>query len=70
MDGAFELVANGAQGPLWLSPGEYRCTLESAGAPVQFPMEYAQADTTPLTISWSAGDKELDLEVPPPIPTR
>ena len=30
-NGSFELVTNGAQGPLWLSPGEYCCTLESAG---------------------------------------
>ena len=31
-DGSFELVTSGAKGALWLSPGEYRCTLESAGA--------------------------------------
>jgi hypothetical protein len=29
-DGKFALVQNGAQGPLWLSPGEYRCTLHVA----------------------------------------
>ena len=69
-DGSFELVTNGAHGALWLSPGEYRCTLESAGAPVQFPKEYAQPNTTPLKISWSAGDEELDLEVPAPTPVR
>src|SRR5262245_36355928 len=33
-DGAFELATNGARGPLRLAPGEYRCTLESAGAPL------------------------------------
>jgi hypothetical protein len=69
-DGAFELVTNGARGPLQLPPGEYRCTLESAGAPLAFPREYARAETTPLTISWSDGDSELDLEVPVPTPVR
>ena len=63
-DGWFELVTNGAQGPLWLSPGDYRCTLESAGAPVEIPKEYAQAATTPLKVSWSAGSSELDLDIP------
>src|SRR5580765_446568 len=47
-DGSFELVTSGAKGPLWLSPGEYRCTLESAGAPVVIPLELTQADATPL----------------------
>jgi len=69
-DGSFELVSNGAKGALWLSPGEYRCTLESAGAPVQIPKEYAQPDTTPLKVSWSAGDDELNLEIPALLPNR
>jgi hypothetical protein len=64
LDGTFELFTNGAQGPLWLAPGEYRCTLESAGAPLQFPEEYARADTTPLKIDWSDADGDLDLEIP------
>src|SRR5437867_2428463 len=63
-EGAFELVTNGAHGALWLSPGEYRCTLESAGAPVQLPVEYAQAETTPIKVSWSESDGSLDLAVP------
>jgi hypothetical protein len=63
-DGSFRLVKNGASGALWLSPGEYRCTLESAGAPIRLAKEYAKAETTPLKITWSAGDKSLDLEVP------
>jgi hypothetical protein len=61
-DGSFELVTNGAQGPLWLAPGEYRCTLESAGAPIQIPEPFAQPDATPLKISWSADDQTLDLD--------
>ena len=63
-DGTFELVTNGAQGPLWLDAGEYRFTLESAGAPVQFPKEYTHADTTPLKRTWAGGDGDLELEVP------
>jgi hypothetical protein len=62
-DGWFELVTSGARGPLWLSPGEYRCTLESAGAPLEIPKEYARAETTPLKVSWSAGSSELDLGI-------
>jgi hypothetical protein len=63
-DGAFELVTNGAAGALWLPPGEYRCTLESVGAPVRIPKEYAQVETTPLTVSWSESDEMLTLEIP------
>lgn len=69
-DGWFELVTTGAQGPLWLSPGEYRCTLESAGSPIQIPSEYARAETTPLKVAWSAASSELDLEIPTAMPVR
>ena len=62
LDGSFELVLNGARGPLWLSPGEYRFTLESAGSPVQLPHEFAGPDTTPLSVVWSADDGDLDLD--------
>jgi hypothetical protein len=62
-DGWFELMSNGAQGALWLTPGQYRFTLESAGAPVQIPKEYRQPETTPLKISWSDADSELELKV-------
>ena len=62
-DGTFKLVTNRAQGPLWLDAGEYRFTLESAGAPVQFPKEYTHADTTPLKLTWAGGDGNLELEV-------
>ncbi|HEY2253097.1 MAG TPA: hypothetical protein VGH74_18620 [Planctomycetaceae bacterium] len=63
-DGWFELVTTGARGPLWLAAGEYRCTLESAGAPIEIPKEYARAETTPLKVSLSADGSELDLEIP------
>lgn len=62
-DGTFQLVTNGAKGPLRLVRGEYRCTLESAGAPVQFPIEYAKPETTPLKIVWSETDRNLELQV-------
>jgi hypothetical protein len=63
-DGSFHLVKNGARGPLRLSPGQYRCTLESAGNPLRIAAPFAHADTTPLVVSWSAGDKSLDLDAP------
>lgn len=61
-EGEFELVTNEARGPLRLEPGEYRFTLESAGAPVLIPAEYTQAETTPLRITWSKDDETIDLE--------
>ena len=63
-DGSFELMTNGAQGPLWLTPGEYRFTLESSGAPVEFPKQYHQAATTPLKVSRSSAEETLDLKIP------
>jgi hypothetical protein len=63
-DGTFQLVTNGARGPLQLAPGEYRCTLESVGAPVLIPPAYAQAETTPLRVSWDESDRDLSLVVP------
>lgn len=63
-NGEFELVTNGAKGPLRLSPGEYRFTLESIGAPFVLPKEFTHADTTPLKLSWSADDKTIDFELP------
>ena len=70
MDGSFRLLTNGAQGPLHLSPGEYRCTLESVGAPVVILKEYTQAETTPLKITWSAESRQLDLDIPAPKSSR
>lgn len=45
-DGEFELLQPGAQGALWLTPGEYRFTLESIGPPIQFPKDFTKAETT------------------------
>lgn len=69
-EGSFELVKNGAHGALILPPGDYRFTLESAGAPGQIPKEYTQTGTTPLKVTWSAADSDLDLEVPALLPSR
>lgn len=65
VDGSFQLALNEAKGPLTLAPGEYRCTLESVGAPVVILTEYTKPDTTPLKITWSASDRKLDLDIPP-----
>lgn len=65
-DGSFHLMRNLARGALWLSPGEYCCTLESVGVPIRLPKEYARAETTPLKVSWSKADQSLNLEVPSP----
>lgn len=63
LDGTFELVANEARGPLVLAPGQYVCTLESVGAPLQFQPAYSQAQSSPLRVQWSSGS--LDLDIPP-----
>lgn len=70
LDGSFQLVTDGAKGPLHLTPGEYRCTLESVGATVEIPKEYAQSDTTPLKITWRTSDQKLDLDIPAPKPSK
>jgi hypothetical protein len=62
-EGRFELLTEGAKGPLWLPAGEFRFTLETAGAPYQIPQEYGQAETTPLKVSRSGEKDELQLKV-------
>ncbi|QDU30111.1 hypothetical protein ETAA8_52300 [Anatilimnocola aggregata] len=64
-DGSFELVTNGAKGSLFLDPGEYRCTVESAGAPLKVPAKYAQVESTPLKVTWPTATNSLELELPP-----
>jgi hypothetical protein len=63
-EGRFELVQNGAKGPLWLAPGEYRCTLQSAGAPVAIPEEFSRPETTPLQAAVKAKDDVLEFKTP------
>ncbi len=63
-DGSFALVKNQAQGPLLLSPGDYRLTLESVGAPVTFPAVYTQPSQTPLQITWPTPEQRLELAAP------
>jgi hypothetical protein len=63
-DGSFALLQNQARGPLKLEPGEYCCTLESAGAPVRIPKQYAKPETTTLRCSWQGGAQTLDLNIP------
>jgi hypothetical protein len=63
-DGSFNLFQNGAKGPLWLGPGDYRCTLDSAGAPIAIPAEFAKPETTPLAAFVKSADEALDLKAP------
>lgn len=63
-DGKFVLFTPGAQGPLNLKSGDYTFTVETAGAPVFFPPEYASSATSPLKVRWTENDKALQLEVP------
>ena len=69
-DGSFELLKTGASGALWLTPGEYRFTIESIGAPIKFPKEFGQPESTPLKAVWSASDRNLTLEGPASTSTR
>jgi hypothetical protein len=69
-DGSFELVTSGAAAPLELSPGTYRCTLESVGAPFAIAPLYTQAATTPLEIAWPASDGRLTIDIPAQKPHR
>lgn len=69
-DGSFELVTRGAAGPLALAPGNYRCTLESVGAPLAIAPEYSQPGTTPLEIAWPMADGRLSIEIPLQKPVR
>jgi hypothetical protein len=65
-DGSFELVTRGAAGPLNLEAGEYRVTLESVGAPIRIPPQYAEPASSPLSVSWSTGDHALNVELTDP----
>lgn len=68
LDGTFELVTNGAREPLRLRAGDYLCTLESIGSPLQIPPEFTRPETTPLKVSWAGTESSLDLNVPALIP--
>lgn len=69
--GQFELVLPGAKGPLHLTPGEYRITVESVGpVSLRFPKEYRSVEKTPLVVTWTANNSQLDLEVPAPVAGR
>lgn len=54
----------------WLEPGEYRCTIESAGEfQLHWPAEFQSPQDSPLNVNWSSAEKELDLNVPEPATT-
>jgi hypothetical protein len=62
-DGWFSLVQPGAVGPLILPPGEYLCTIESAGAPIRLLKEWGKPETTKIKIDWKSSDRHIDLDV-------
>jgi hypothetical protein len=64
LDGSFELATMDGTCACQLPAGEYRCTLESAGAPITIPTEFARPETTPLKIALSKDDEAIDLKVP------
>lgn len=64
-DGSFKLVQPTGDGPLWLTEGEYRITLESIGvATPRLSPAYINPSKTPLKIQWKTDDKTLDLKIP------
>ncbi len=64
LDGSFELATMDGTCACQLPAGEYRCTLESAGAPISIPTEFAKPETTPLKIALSNDDEAIDLKIP------
>ena len=64
LDGSFELATMDGTCACQLPAGDYRCTLESAGAPIAIPTVFAKPDTTPLKIALSMDDEAIDLKVP------
>ena len=64
LDGSFELATMDGTGACQLPAGEYRCTLESAGAPIAIPAEFTKPETTPLKIALSSDDEAIDLKIP------
>lgn len=64
-DGSFRLLQPGATGPLLLSDGRYHCTIETAGAPVQFPKSYLKPETSPVQVTFDKSFPDLAIDVPP-----
>lgn len=61
-DGRFELVSEGAKGPVTLEPGKYSATIESVGAPVELPTEYLDPQATPVQLDWREDD-EIEIKL-------
>jgi hypothetical protein len=64
LDGSFELVTMDGTTACQLPPGEYRCTLESAGSPLAIPLQFVKPETSPLKIALSNEDDSIDLKLP------
>ena len=69
-EGQFQLLVPEGDGPLYLGAGDYCCTLNSVGSRIPIPKEYGKPETTPLKVTWEAGDETLQLELPLPKTTR
>lgn len=66
-EGAFQLREEATLEGVWLEPGEYRVTLESAGEfRMIWPREYTSPQQTPLKVAWTAEQTQLELHVPTP----
>ena len=66
-DGQFELRDNMADGPLWLTPGKYRFTIESTGPTVMvWEKAFGDPSKTPLRRVWTEDDSVLDFDLPEP----
>lgn len=63
-DGSFALYRPGAAAPLFLEPGEYRCTLESVSPSIKLPKDYMTASRSPLKFTWTSEMKSVDLIAP------
>lgn len=64
-DGAFTLIADDGKGPLRLSAGKYRVTLESVAAdPIPIPPAVGDVAKTMLLKDWSGHETKWELAVP------
>jgi hypothetical protein len=70
-DGSFTLRTAEPIGPLWLEPGTYCFTLESAGeVPLVWPAEFADAQKTPLKRTIVNRGEAVALQAPLPTVVR
>ena len=65
LDGRFGLINPDGAGPCWLTPGEYKVSIESIGpGALELPSTYSDPQNTPLNITWKAEDSQLTIALP------